>query len=91
MVNSRTGSASCPWRIISPEAPVEKSPETGFTPEWRPCTIWMRTPSSTSATSSAWVRVPGTSERARQPQPGVDLKPPLVALPVGAVPLRRAL
>jgi hypothetical protein len=36
----------------SPDAPVEKSPDTGFTPECRPCTIWISTPSSMPATSA---------------------------------------
>ena len=74
-----------------PDAPVEKSPDTGFTPEWRPCTIWISTPSSMPAIRSACGRVPGVSDSARQPQPGVLLKPPRVALPVDAVPLRRPL
>ena len=56
MVNSRTGSASC--AVADHEARGtgrEVAADTGFTPECRPCTIWMSTPSSTSATSSAWV------------------------------------
>ncbi len=90
-MNSRTGSATAPLRIISPEAPVEKSPDTALTPECMPCTDWMSTPSSTPATMSSWRRVPGTSDNARQPQPGVPRKPPRTALPVEAVPLRRPL
>ena len=70
--------------------PVEKSPLTGFTPEWRPWTIWMSTPSSIDAMSSAGDRSPGTSCIAIQPQPGVPRKPPRTALPVEAVPARRA-
>ena len=40
---------------------------------------------------SACERAPGCSCRARQPTPGVPLKPPRTALPVLAVPARRAL
>ena len=76
--------------ITRPEAPVEKSPDTGFTPEWMPATCWMSTPSSMPATSSACERVPGASWRAMAPHDGVDLKP-RTALPVEAVPLRRPL
>ncbi len=39
-VISRTGSAKTPPRIIKPSAPTEKSPLTGFTPEWMPLTDW---------------------------------------------------
>ena len=39
-VNSRTGSASAPSRIISPSAPTEKSPDTAFTPECRPVKLF---------------------------------------------------
>ena len=39
-VTSRTGSARPPPAIISPSAPTEKSPLTGFTPEWTPVTDW---------------------------------------------------
>ena len=35
-VISRTGSANCPSRTISPSAPTEKSPLTGFVPECSP-------------------------------------------------------
>ena len=37
-VTSRTGSANAPLRIISPSTPTEKSPLTGFVPEWSPLT-----------------------------------------------------
>ena len=38
IVNSRSGSASSPPRIARPEAPTEKTPVTGLTPECRPAT-----------------------------------------------------
>ena len=38
IVNSRTGAASSPPAISRPEAPTEKTPETGLTPECRPAT-----------------------------------------------------
>ena len=77
MVNSRTGSASWPLRMRRPEAPVEKSPLTGLTPE---CSSW------TDLDQHAVVDV-GRSARlatraraavagARQPTPGVPLNPP---------------
>ena len=37
-VTSRTGSANEPSRTISPSAPTEKSPLTGFVPECSPLT-----------------------------------------------------
>ena len=38
IVNSRSGSASSPPLIARPEAPTEKTPVTGLTPECRPAT-----------------------------------------------------
>ena len=38
MVSSRTGVPSSPPSISLPDAPTEKVPDTGFTPEWRPAT-----------------------------------------------------
>ena len=38
MVISRTGAPGSPFSISRPEAPTEKVPDTGFTPEWRPAT-----------------------------------------------------
>ena len=38
IVISRTGSANAPSRTMSPSAPTEKSPLTGFVPECRPLT-----------------------------------------------------
>ena len=59
IVNSRSGSASSPPRMRRPSAPVDRSPETGLTPECRPETSCTSTPSSTPAISSAAVAVPG--------------------------------
>ena len=88
MVNSRMGSPSEPPVMRRPSAPVEKSPLTGLTPECRPSTEAMSTPSPTWASSSSCVAVPGANDSAMQPTPGVDLKP-RTALPVEAVPDRR--
>ena len=52
IVNSRTGSARAPSRIARPEAPTEKTPVTGLTPEWRPATSVTKMPSPASASSS---------------------------------------
>ena len=41
IVTSLTASANSPPRITMPSMPVEKSPDTGLTPEWRPCTSEM--------------------------------------------------
>src|SRR4029077_16468086 len=90
MVNSRTGAPTTPLVMSRPAAPVEKSPLIGLTPECSPCICCTSRPSSMSAISSSWVRVPGTSERARQPTPGVPANPPRVALPVDTVDARRA-
>ena len=38
IVSSRTGAPRSPPSISSPEAPTEKVPDTGFTPEWSPAT-----------------------------------------------------
>ena len=38
MVISRTGAPSSPPSISRPEAPTEKVPDTGLTPECRPAT-----------------------------------------------------
>jgi len=84
IVNSRIGSAILPLRIITPDAPVEKSPEMGFTPECKPCTLWISTPSSMPAMSSSCDFVPGVSCNAMQPTP------PPTALPVLFVSARRA-
>ena len=51
IVSSRTGAPTVPLVISIPEAPVEKSPLTGLTPECRPDTDCTSSPSSTSATS----------------------------------------
>ncbi len=90
-MNSRTGSASSPPRMRRPSAPVEKSPLMGLTPECSPATSCTSSPSPTPATSSAWVAVPGSSDVAMQPTPGVLLNPPRTAEPVDTVPDRRAL
>ncbi len=52
-VISRTGSARAPSRIISPSAPTEKSPDTGFTPECSPAKLLTNRPWSIDATSSS--------------------------------------
>ena len=59
IVNSRTGAPTVPLAISIPDAPVEKSPLIGLTPECRPDTDCTSSPSSTSAMSAAWSRVPG--------------------------------
>ena len=89
MVNSLTGSPSAPPLMRRPSAPVEKSPLMGLTPECRPDTPRISTPSSIPATRSAGLRSPGESARARVPTWGVDEKP-RTAEPVEAVPMRRA-
>jgi hypothetical protein len=91
MVNSRNGAPSEPSVMRRPSAPVEKSPLTGFTPECMPMTEEISTPSPTWRSSSGCDRVPGASDRARQPTPGVDLNPPRTALPVEARPAQRPL
>jgi hypothetical protein len=88
MVNSFTGAPTVPLLMRRPSAPVEKSPLMGFTPEWRPDTPRISTPSSISATSSAGVVGPGVRARARVPTCGVDEKP-RTAEPVEAAPSRR--
>ena len=88
MVTSRTGSASLPSRNMRPSAPVEKSPDTGLTPECRPLTLCTSRPSPRSAMSSSWLFVPGSSVMARQATEGVLLMP-RTAEPVDAVPDRR--
>ena len=88
-VNSRSGSANSPFRIRSPSAPVEKSPLTGFTPEWRPVTLCNSTPSSMAAIRSAGSSRPGSNETAWTPTPGV-VEYPRTAEPVDEVPHRRA-
>ncbi len=89
MVNSRRGSPTAPPAMRRPSAPVEKSPETGFTPECRPETDCTRMPSPTWAMRASWLSSPGSRETAWQPAPGVLLKPPRMAEPVDAVPERR--
>ena len=71
-------------------APVEKSPDTGFTPVEALHHLDQHSVAD-AGDQVARGRVPGVSDSARQPQPGVLLKPPRVALPVDAVPLRRPL
>ena len=63
IVNSRSGSASSPPRIARPEAPTEKTPVTGLTPECRPATSVTKTPSPASASSSAKESAPGATTR----------------------------
>jgi hypothetical protein len=62
-VNSRTGPASSPAPISRPEAPTEKTPETGLTPEWSPATSVTKTPSPASASSSSKPAVPSPTMR----------------------------
>ena len=63
IVNSRSGSASSPSRIARPEAPTEKTPETGLTPECRPATSVTRTPSPASRSSSSKPSVAGRDDQ----------------------------
>ena len=90
IVSSRTGAPTVPLVISMPDAPVEKSPLIELTPECSPDTDCTSRPSSTSAISAAWSRVPGCSCSARQPTPGVPAYPPRVAFAVDTVPARRA-
>ena len=62
-MNSRTGSASAPSRIARPEAPTEKTPVTGLTPEWRPATSVTKIPSPASASSSSVESSPAATIR----------------------------
>src|SRR5207247_495661 len=78
-VSSRHAARSSPPATRRPCAPVEKSPETGFTPECRPVTDCTSTASPTSASSSACVFVPAAGAMARAPALGVDLNPPRTA------------
>ena len=89
MVASRIGSASSPPFTIRPSTPTEKSPDTGFTPEWSPAIDVTNRPCSTAPSTSSWVPVPGRDrQRARRPRPGV-VDSPRLAEPVDAVPERR--
>src|SRR3546814_18827970 len=75
MVASRTGSASAPPRILRPSTPTEKSPDTGFTPEYRPGTEVTKAPESLAARSSPAVPGPGAAPGAVAHARGHDATP----------------
>src|ERR1700759_3104382 len=90
MVNSRTGSANAPSLIARPEAPTEKTPVTGLTPEWRPATSVTKIPSPASASSSSIVWEPVATIRFEADTEGRERYPARAAEPVEAVPSRVA-
>ena len=73
MVSSRTGVPSSPPSMSRPDAPTEKVPDTGLTPEWRPATSVTYRPSPAAAARAARSSVPGSTTRFVVPTDGGDL------------------
>ena len=98
---SRTGDASSPPSISLPDAPTEKVPDTGLTPEWSPATSVTYSPSPALARRAPpGPASPGSTTRFDVPTDGGDAVraaagvagggPPRPARGAGVVEERRA-